>query len=80
VIAVNEWHREVRESIHVARAEQGDKDLALDHGAVWCDVSAFDGALRDGYLAAALALYRDELSMDPAPETQAAVARWRTTG
>jgi DNA-binding SARP family transcriptional activator len=42
-------------------ATRGDEDLALDHGAVWCDVSAFDCALRDGYLAAALALYRDEI-------------------
>lgn len=42
-------------------ATRGDEDLALEPGAIWCDVPTFDCALRDGYLAAALALYRDEI-------------------
>lgn len=42
-------------------ATRGDEDLALDHRVIWCDVTEFDRALQDGYLAAALALYRDEM-------------------
>lgn len=40
---------------------RGDEELALARDAIWCDVTAFDTALMQGYLAAALELYRDEL-------------------
>jgi DNA-binding SARP family transcriptional activator len=50
--------RALGEGFIVAR---GEDELAVDRAALWCDVVAFEGAVKDGHNAEALELYRSDL-------------------